>query len=196
MLRLVVTGASWTCRMPDEWTLCCTAEWHLLPSTGRYQLGIYLTFHSSQILSTGLILTLQRAVCVSSAHSSPSPPVETPGLSVPGATCPSPSLLSAPPGNWCLCVILIFSIIKATLTLNHKAHQVRCEDKLTVLKILGPPSWPLSRRIHLLDMALLKPTFPKASFYTEIETKLSVNTAPMLQVGSIYCILLWPKITM
>lgn len=177
----------------------CTAEWHLMPSTGRYQLGIYLTFHrcfhSCQILSTGLILTLQRAVCVSSAHSSPSPPVETPGLSVPGATCPSPSLLSAPPGRAhthtrtreidvyvCHTYFLHY---KATLTLNHKAHQVRCEDKLTVLKILGPPSWPLSRRIHLLDMALLKPTFPKASFYAEIETKQSVNSAPMLQVESI-----------
>ena len=38
-------------------------------------------------------------------------------------------------------------------------------DKHTVLNTLGPPSWPLSRRIHLLDMALLKPTFPNASFW-------------------------------
>lgn len=47
------------------------------------------------------------------------------------------------------------------------------KDVHTVLNILGPPSCPLSKRIHLLDMALLKPIFPKDNFYTHGKKKCS-----------------------
>lgn len=40
----------------------------------------------------------------------------------------------------------------------------------TFLNILGPLSCALSTLIHLLDMALLKPTFPKESFCTATNT--------------------------
>lgn len=57
---------------------------------------------------------------------------------------------------------------------SQKATTIGCYKEIhTVLNILGPPSCALSILIHLLDMALLKPIFPKERFYTGQMQKFS-----------------------
>lgn len=69
---------------------------------------------------------------------------------------------------------LVFKAVHLWAEQNHTPYRgedrgsekyTRISGSHTALNILGPPSWDLSTRIHLLDMALLKPIFPKESFF-------------------------------